>query len=275
MSIANNFGIPDVEDPDPYGVKALQAEGLEIREAGTKSRPSAEVFEFKPATTSPIYSNFRKSMDLRERANSWRGSMTSIASVDKGTQTDEEDSRSAIYSPTKRNSQPPSPIRKETEHVQESSDDDDNNDVDVDVDDGDVDDAQANGLESSVQESSHIETAVPVVVRARMVSVPKRVPPSLPPRNPNRTSQLKKDEKDADGFDTVSLNGSDHSNVTLEKRKSNAEERHSTDKTQRLSTDGKHHINVNGTPGVAGEDEFHSVPPSPANERSQGIPGAF
>jgi hypothetical protein len=243
-----------VEDPDPYGVKALQAEGLEIREAGTNSRPSADVFEFKPSTTSPLYSNFRKSVEFRERADSWRGSMTSIASVDKGTQTDDEDSRSASYSPVKRNSQPPSPIRKETEHVQESSDDDD----------------QANGFESPVQEPAHIETAVPVVVRARVVSVPKRLPPSLPPRNPNRTSGLKNEEKEEeDGFDTVSLIGSEHSDAALEKRRSNAEVEGTTAKPQVMSPDEKHRVGVNG------EDEFHSAPPSPSHERSQGIPGAF
>jgi hypothetical protein len=242
-----------VEDPDPYGVKALQAEGLEIREAGTKSRPSAEVFEFKPSTTSPLYSNFRKSVEFRERANSWRGSMTSIASVDKGTQTDDEDSRSASYSPVKRNSQPPSPIRKETEHVQESSDDDD----------------QANGFDSPAQAPALIETAVPVVVRARMVSVPKRLMPTLPPRNPNRTSGLKNEEKEGDGFDTVSLNGSEHSDAALEKRRSNAEMEDTKAKPQVMSTDEKHRVGVNG------EDEFHSVPPSPSHEHSQGIPGAF
>ena len=43
-----NFGVPDYEDPDPYGVKALEAKGLFIREAGTKERPSASAFEFRP-----------------------------------------------------------------------------------------------------------------------------------------------------------------------------------------------------------------------------------
>ena len=224
-----------MEDPDPYGVKALQAEGLEIREAGTKSRPSAEVFEFKPATTSPVYSNFRKSMELRERANSWRQSMNSIASVDKATQTDEEDSRSASHSPAKRSSQPPSPIRKETEHVRDSSDDD----------------VQVDGIDSPAQEPVHVETAVPVVVRARMVSVPKRLPPSLPPRNPSRTSVLAKDGIDADGFDTVSLNGSEHSDVNPDKRKSNVDITNGTSQGQVAPIDEKRNVGLNAS-GVAG-----------------------
>jgi hypothetical protein len=247
-----------VEDPDPYGVKALQAEGLEIREAGTKSRPSAEVFEFKPATTSPIYQSFRKSMEVRDRANSWRGSMASITSVDRGTQTDHEHTLSASHSPGKRNSLPPSPIRKETEHVQDSSDED-----------------QVNGLETSVHEPVRIETTVPVVARARIVRVPKRLPPSLPPRNPNRSSPLTQHENDGDGFDIVSLNGSEHSNVTLEKEKSSVRTLSTTDEAQSLPTDEKPHPGVSGAPGMAAEDEFHSVPPSPAKELLQGIPGAF
>jgi hypothetical protein len=248
-----------VEDPDPYGVKALQAEGFEIREAGTKTKPSPDVFEFKPATTSPIYSNFRKSIEFRERANSWRGSMQSIASVDKGTQTDEEEPRSAGHSPVKRSSQPPSPIRKETEHVQDSSDDD-----------GD----QVHGADSLDEEPLRIQTAVPVVARARMVVVPKRVPPSLPPRNPNRMSPLKSKENGMDGFDNVSLNGSDHSDNTLEKRKSSVESENGLVKAQIAPIDDKNHLGVNGVPVMAGEDEFHSVPPSPAREHHQ-VPGAF
>ena len=264
-SKASQFGIPDVEDPDPYGVKALQAEGFEIREAGTKSKPSPDVFEFKPAATSPVYSNYRKSVEVRGRADSWRGSMHSIASVDKSTQTeqtDDEDCRSPSHNPTKRISQPSSPIKKETEHVQENSDDDD-------------DDDKAKELKSSIQQTSHVQTAIPVVARARMVQVSKRVPPMLPLRNPNRTSQSKQIESGADGFDTVSLNGSEGSDITLEKRKSSTETDDGANKARPLSTDGKTHLGMNGAPGVAGEDEFHSVPPSPAIGHHHGIPGAF
>lgn len=185
--------------------------------------------------------------------------MTSIGSVDRGTQTDEFDSRSICHSPVKRNSQPPSPIKKETEHVQDSSDDDD----------------LINGFDASVQEPAHIETAVPVVARARMVTVPKRLPPSLPPRNPNRTSPLSKSENGVDGFENVSLSGSEHSDITLDDRKSDTESKVSIDAAQVSPMDETHHVGVNRGSGVAGEDEFHSVPPSPAKEHLQGIPGAF
>lgn len=98
------FGVPDAIDPDPYGVLALQEAGMEIREAGTHSRPSSEQFEFKPSPTSPIYNTFRnstyrRSMDRSSfagsRRSSWR--MSSISSmlepraptVDMSTQTDD------------------------------------------------------------------------------------------------------------------------------------------------------------------------------------------
>lgn len=99
------FGIPEAEDPDPFGVLALQDAGLEIREAGTNSRPTSEQFEFKPSPTSPIYTTFRnsmyrKSMDRSSiggsRRSSWRTSTissileprTPSTMVDTSTQTD-------------------------------------------------------------------------------------------------------------------------------------------------------------------------------------------
>ncbi|KAF1830829.1 DUF500-domain-containing protein [Decorospora gaudefroyi] len=98
------FGIPDAVDPDPYGVLALQEAGLEIREAGTNSRPTSEQFEFKPSPTSPIYSTFRnssyrKSFDRSSyagsRRSSWRTSTISSVleprtpTIDMSTQTDD------------------------------------------------------------------------------------------------------------------------------------------------------------------------------------------
>lgn len=107
------FGVPDKEDPDPYGVLALENAGFEIREAGTQKRPTSEQFEFHPAPTSPIYTTFRKSMDhssidgrTSSRRSSWRTSTissvlesraptmvsmgTQTESVSMGTQTDFE-----------------------------------------------------------------------------------------------------------------------------------------------------------------------------------------
>ncbi|KAF4984068.1 hypothetical protein FZEAL_681 [Fusarium zealandicum] len=58
------FGIPDLNDPDPYGVLALEKEGFEIRDAATRSRPSSQHFEYHPSPSSPVYSKFyRRSME--------------------------------------------------------------------------------------------------------------------------------------------------------------------------------------------------------------------
>ncbi|KAI5456713.1 hypothetical protein BGZ63DRAFT_366777 [Mariannaea sp. PMI_226] len=58
------FGIPDPDDPDPYGVLALEREGLGIRDAATHSRPESRQFEYNPSPTSPIYGKFfRRSME--------------------------------------------------------------------------------------------------------------------------------------------------------------------------------------------------------------------
>ncbi|KAF1349522.1 DUF500-domain-containing protein [Lizonia empirigonia] len=93
------FGIPAEDDPDPFGLLALQSAGLEIREAGTHARPSSEQFEFRPSPTSPIFSTFRKSTDRSSiaaslapsRRSSWRTStLSSTSYADSFTQTDLE-----------------------------------------------------------------------------------------------------------------------------------------------------------------------------------------
>lgn len=94
------FGIPEPDDPDPFGVLALEKAGLEIREAGTKSRPPSSQFEYRPSPTSPIYSTFhRYSMDTLATGSN-RGSYASHrtrGSVDRftyagemSTQTDDD-----------------------------------------------------------------------------------------------------------------------------------------------------------------------------------------
>ncbi|KAG8525682.1 uncharacterized protein KY384_000442 [Bacidia gigantensis] len=158
----NGFGLPPSEDdPDPFGVKALEEQGMEVREAGTRSRPSGDVFEYRPSPTSPIYATFHS------RKNSKRDSeRMSIASVhtDRGTQTDD------LASPEMANSPEPadegSPARKATENLAE------------DIDDG----------SSGSGEEHHKTEEATVISRAKLVQIPKRVPPALPPRSPYRSS---------------------------------------------------------------------------------------
>lgn len=54
------FGVPQPDDPDPYGVHALEKEGLAILEAGTRQRPSSLQFEYNPSPTSPTFKAFHR-----------------------------------------------------------------------------------------------------------------------------------------------------------------------------------------------------------------------
>jgi len=194
------FGVPAVEDDDPYGVKALEAEGLHIREAGTHQRPSAEVFDFNPAPSSPIYKSYRKSVDgisLRRKTDSWRNSTTSLNSATRATQTSDDElpnsatnersrhaslrktspnhsSRSITASPLKEDSiDEDNPIhqaslREEKTTGKQKEDDSDKDDM--------------SDLDSDVE----IGTAVSTAARPRVVQVARPVPPALPPRNPGR-----------------------------------------------------------------------------------------
>ncbi|KAJ5360618.1 hypothetical protein N7517_009809 [Penicillium concentricum] len=233
------FGVPAVDDPDPYGVKALEAEGLFIREAGTKVRPSHETFEFRPNLDSPVYSTFsRRSMDSSPR-NSWRASLQSsksYASVDRGTQTDdapltEPTSVSRATSPSVKGSPISRPsksiwnededsaqwdtiaIHSNEEHVkvrqlegQEAEDrrakanacEDLHDDPELEDDDEhfevhEVSNAKVTPRENIPASPTKVEDqtangdtkpASPTFTRARLVTIPARTPPTLPPRHP-------------------------------------------------------------------------------------------
>ncbi|TID26522.1 DUF500-domain-containing protein [Venturia nashicola] len=95
------FGVPDKMDPDPYGVLALEKEGYEIRDAGTKTRVSHESFVFSPSPSSPLFAFNRNSIDdtsirSMSRRSSWRTSTLSntaqtdrsYTTIDIGIQTD-------------------------------------------------------------------------------------------------------------------------------------------------------------------------------------------
>ncbi|EEH33819.1 DUF500 domain-containing protein [Paracoccidioides lutzii Pb01] len=84
------FGIPAPKDPDPFGVKALEQEGIVIREAGTRRIPSSGMFEFRPSPTSPIFDHrFPRLSASSSQRDSWRSSVQSTASADRSTQTDD------------------------------------------------------------------------------------------------------------------------------------------------------------------------------------------
>lgn len=170
--------------------------------------------------------------------------MHSLASVDAGTQTDEELGKSGSDSPAKKDH---SPMVKETEHVNDS----DESDTPYDE-----------------HEHAEIETAVPMVARARVVSVQKPTPPSLPPRNPSRIYSNSEKELN-DGFDQVSLNGSPvHTTHDAGKISGSHHEGDLADHNR-----GEGHTSHDSTAQGA-DDDFHSIPTTPA-ERREDIPGSF
>ncbi|KAJ5104469.1 hypothetical protein NUU61_001816 [Penicillium alfredii] len=215
------FGVPAVDDPDPFGVKALEAEGLFIREAGSKIRPTADAFEFRPSPSSPIYATFpRRSLDSSPRT-SWRASVQSYTSVDRGTQTDDApltattsvsraSSRSAKESTGVSSLAPwdeddahwdTVPIHggEKDEKVNGNGVDYHHEDHAIEYDDDDLEVHEVSNATVTKQESvapspitvdehpfpGDPKRFSPNFTRARLVTIPKRSgPPALPPRHP-------------------------------------------------------------------------------------------
>ncbi|ETN40913.1 uncharacterized protein HMPREF1541_05193 [Cyphellophora europaea CBS 101466] len=235
------FGIPAESDDDPYGVKALEAEGLVIREAGTHQRPSAEAFEFKPSPSSPIYGHFsRKSTDAGSiRSKAWRSSTQSLTMSDRGTQTDEGE----INSP-RRSSRQVSPPRKESQDV-------------LGTDRQESPEGERRDSFSDIDSDVEIHEVTPVAMKARTVNVPKRIPPALPPRNPGRVSSPSPLHTEqpvvppADGFDQIDLNG-----TTEEKKPTGGSEDNDRPELARRHS-------------TAEEDKFESMPTTPIAEKDQ------
>lgn len=198
------FGIPEPDDPDPYGVHSLEKEGLEIREAGTRSRPSSQQFEYHPSPSSPVYNRFnRKSLDFEQKSN--RQSYTSsrarysmegsYAASDAGTQTGED--ITTIKSPA--------PVLEKTTReddgsiYEEASEDASHH--------GNMNGGrQGTGAhstpekdEGTLEDAPAVATVLPpepAQTSAGVANRPGRVPPPLPPRNDTRTTQPEFEEVD-------------------------------------------------------------------------------
>ena len=167
----NGFGLPAEDDPDPFGVRALEKVGLQIREAGSNSRPSVEAFEFKPSPSSPIYSSFKRhSAENMYRRSSKRSSLQSVASVDRGTQTEPFEPLSDKNS------------TDDSKAIQVSA-----GSIAAEADDEDPKKGEISSSTPGINPLAADEgPTIPVVSRARLVNIPKRIPPALPPRNPDR-----------------------------------------------------------------------------------------
>lgn len=179
------FGIPDSEDPDPFGVLALEKEGLHIHNAGSHMRASSHDFEYHPSPNSPVH-QYRQSLEVAndKRAStssrsSWnRWTNGAYASSDTGTQTGDHDAAS------------PSGVTifGQKEH---------------------------NSTEDQHDESK--ETAIPAGAEVETNSTEKpikKAPPALPPRNraeSNESNESKPkapaetDGQFSDAFETLEL----------------------------------------------------------------------
>ena len=167
----SGFGLPPSEDdPDPFGVKALEEQGMEIKEiteTGAVNRPSSEAFEYKPSPSSPIFASLNNSRRLSKRDSGRLSIANSIASTDRGTQTaDILDSPRLSGSPNEERDH--SPAKKTTENL--------------------ADEIDENGFERDQTDNNDIVQETPVISKAKLVTIPKRIPPALPPRSPYRAS---------------------------------------------------------------------------------------
>lgn len=253
------FGIPNLEDPDPFGVIALEMAGLEIREAGTRLRPQSSQFEYSPAPTSPVFSKFSRQSTDTYISKSNRGSFMSnktqaTAVTDAYTQTDDANTPETTLShnnsddgqdrgpeklptvmepyevdytqidtspiqhlntpdsmetagPTNRLSTRKSePIVGPTTSLDGAADKESNtypedeHDQDADDEDEEDDDEEAIVYEvvtaAPATRTTIASTQVTQVIHAKgaLVTIPKRIPPPLPPRSPARTSRASKSE---------------------------------------------------------------------------------
>lgn len=171
---ATGFGLPPSEDdPDPYGVHALEEQGMEIKEiteAGTKNRPSSDAFEYRPSPHSPIFNNINRQNSIAKRDPRRDSGRLSIASTDRGTQT-AESLQIPNFTDSPKESENHSPVTKTSQNLAD------------DVDDGEP----VHDLDGHEEEAHEL----PVIQKAKVVTIPKRIPPALPPRNPYRNSGSK------------------------------------------------------------------------------------
>lgn len=250
-----SFGVPDAQDPDPFGVLALEMAGLEIREAGSRVRPTSSQLNFNSSISSPTVSKFpRQSVDtFLSRSN--RGSYMSTHTVksqvtDAGTQTPEptpettpspvqsegngvpksteqvdripevkEEEEAIDYTAVdttalKHISSPPSihsatsadldatklrPKKGEDDADKASKAssvyDKDSDSDELDETDGDEDfsdEEEPVVFEVAAVQPARTQQVASRVMQAKgsMVTIPKRLPPPLPARNPGRRSRL-------------------------------------------------------------------------------------
>ncbi|KAH8702561.1 DUF500 domain protein [Talaromyces proteolyticus] len=276
------FGIPATDDPDPYGVRALEEHGLFIREAGTHNRPSHEVFEFRPSPSSPIYNSFvRQSIDSSPR-QSWRASLQNDLPPRAPPSVSAASSRSLEETPVSpEQNQWDTPDTSDGHEVHEKEDHPEKED-DIDKEGFEIHDASNTTI--TKHDIIHEKPATPVeetspsanFSRPRLVTIPKRLPPALPPRNPVRKHDSLPTQEStlpASPSPTVPV----HPDIRRSSGSSREGDSHdslkttppvvldSVEKSEREEEQAQHDVHEETT--VLEKDEFHSPPSSPKQEK--------
>lgn len=209
IAASPTFGVPEEDDPDPYGVAALEKQGLGIVEAGTHARVSSDQFEFRPrsgsfrsrANTASSTPTYRTSLGAAHDPSRW-----SRSSIDAATQTNGHVEDEATSSTTSSHSP-----RVLTKNVVLPAQDDRPPSYQENTDckrpdeksaspysngaGGRWSDVKAHGgaVESEAEFLDAEETVPP-----KPVVLPKGPPPALPPRQTTETKPVETDFEDLD-----------------------------------------------------------------------------
>ncbi|KAI4147052.1 MAG: hypothetical protein LQ340_005708 [Diploschistes diacapsis] len=202
--VHDGFGLPSPDDPDPFGVRALELAGLAIKEAGSRSRPSSDAFDYRPSPTSPVFRHSTQSIDAAALRDARRDSKRSTLSIDHSTQTANMippqflgDSPSFCNSPPIQEEPNQQETTEETvaEFVSPQPGQDFSETSEVSAV-GDALDALVDDQELDVEvamTSVQIFTraaASPIESKPKLVNITKRVPPALPVKNPLRQRRV-------------------------------------------------------------------------------------
>ncbi|KAI1177528.1 hypothetical protein F4777DRAFT_195936 [Nemania sp. FL0916] len=119
--LSPNFGLPTSDDPDPFGVLALEMAGIGIREAGSQLRPESSQFEYHPSPTSPVFPRVKRASIDTTMSRSNRASLMSnrTAATEKSQTTD---ACTQTFSTTPETTPAHSQSQSEDGHQHQSSD---------------------------------------------------------------------------------------------------------------------------------------------------------
>lgn len=111
------FGRPNMDDPDPFGILALEMAGMEIREAGTRLRPTSSQLDFHHRPISQLSNIVHRQSGATYMTRSNRDSYMSTRTV-RSQMTDNHTQTATTGNATPETS--PSPCRSEDGQVRTS-----------------------------------------------------------------------------------------------------------------------------------------------------------